>query len=394
MTRDANILATLIVASVVGLLVGCHELPEVTIGWSEDGMTSPLPDLGVQPPTPDTAPADSMAPRDAALPSSDVTVDTRSVDVRTPPDVDMAFVADSIAAPDGPKPTGGAKLVYAKTFEQGLGPYRSDYKINHFEHFTDTPFGAPTGCELTKTFVVVDDPDDPSTKALRIRQDRDTCITNENDPGEHQDRLNKHRSQWVPIADKGGEYFLPKNTEIWMGVRWRFNGSPNPPGIDPYLLQARIFGSKAYETPDIRMEQNGKALLVRRAWKDPVEGHQYGPSHFIPIPPNEWMHLVMRVRLSDGTPDGYFQLWLNAKSASDKPLISETGITGTPTDPNWNRDSNAHHSIGWYWGNTSTPYDHIMWMDDLRYAFGPNGFDLVNPVSVQSEPDSSGPRAK
>jgi len=274
-----------------------------------------------------------------------------------------------------------ANLQYENEFETGMGAYGEDYTINHYGSFTDQQFGAPTGCELTKTFVVVDDPDEPGNKVLRIRQDRDTCITNEGNDL----RLQKHRSQFVPHAGSG--YFMPKDTEMWMGLRLRFNGSENPPGGQrPYVLQARMFAASSYETPDIRVVDNGRGLAITQAYQDANGVQQYGKQHVIPIVPNQWMNIVMQYRLTSRQPDGYFRLWLNADSVNDAPVIDWTDIwTGSFLDDAIlggasKRDYKTHHSIGWYWGDATTPNDHIMHIDDLRYAAGANGFDAVNPA--------------
>jgi len=295
-----------------------------------------------------------------------------------------------------------ATLQYSNDFDPNMGVYGTDYAIGWYGSFTNTPFGSPTGCELTKTFVVVDDPDEAGNKVLRIREDRDTCITNEDDSGNNNVlRLQKHRAQWKPEAN--GAYFMPKDTEIWMGFRWRFNGSPNPPQIDPYVLQARMFataggsGDQGYETPDIRVLDNGTNLGVRRAYLDSAGKQQYGAWTKIPIVPNKWMNIVMQLRLTSTSPDGYFRLWLNAASANDTPLIDEKNTwTGSYLDDvllggAYKYDYKTHHSIGWYWGDTSTPNDHIMLMDDLKYAFGVNGFDMVNPQGGGGTPDTTAP---
>jgi len=224
----------------------------------------------------------------------------------------------------------------------------------------------------------IEDPTGGNNPALRILQSGDqSCLTGAATKP-------KHRAQFRWIVDgvdtPDGRIPLPLNEHHWFGWSiWIPKDFPaqyfdaNNQSVHHFGLQRETFVG-LYGSGSTPMYNVANRYGIA-AGSDAVTVLQ---EQGVPLPTERWAHAVLHVyRAQDDT--GIIEFWLDGEkkvSWHGTRTASATGAIGT--DPE--TGTIQRFKTGLYWGTLDRPHDLVIYLDNLRYASGPDAFDLVDPT--------------
>jgi hypothetical protein len=180
--------------------------------------------------------------------------------------------------------------------------------------------------------------------------------------------------------------------EYWVGWSVWFPGGANSwnrnqivGGADPLFQQIHGTGASA-GSPPINWKQDSNGFFCQTRFGNTEAGgltpvEVWRTTDF---PRDQWIDLVMRFKLH--LTDGFVDVWVNNSDAGNPTAEYAGGTTYGGQDGNpvsQPSDGNPSHMIynPKYDDNPagSVPAEYLMYQAEIRYAAGPNGFDVVYP---------------